>query len=110
VPRRPVTIRQSMLRNFAVLILLTSGTILLATWVAGSAAVEDLSKSLIERTATRTETELDRFFGTVQSNVMIGTDWVRGGILDPTDHEAMNTLFVPILRQYPALVDDGGDL
>ena len=100
---RPVTIRQSMLRNFAVLILLTSGTILLATWVAGSAAVEDLSKSLIERTATRTETELDRFFGTVQSNVMIGTDWVRGGILDPTDHEAMNTLFVPILRQYPQL-------
>lgn len=103
MPRRPVTIRQSMLRNFAVLILLTSGTILLATWVAGAAAVEDLSKSLIERTATRTETELDRFFGTVQSNVMIGTDWVRGGILDPTDHEAMNTLFVPILRQYPQL-------
>lgn len=34
---------------------------------------------------------------------MIGTDWVRGEILDPTDHEAMNTLFVPILRQHPQL-------
>lgn len=92
-----------MLRNLTLLIALTSGTILLATWVLGSSAVEDLSKSLIEQTATRTDEELDRFFGTVQGNVVIGTDWARAGILDATDHEALNTLFVPILRQYPQL-------
>ena len=100
---RPITIRHSMLRNLSLLIVLTSGTILVATWILGSSAVEDLSKSLIERTATRTETELNRFFGTVQSNVRIGVDWARAGILDATDHEALNTLFVPILRQYPQL-------
>jgi hypothetical protein len=63
-----------MLRILALLIVLTSGTILVATWILGSAAVEDLSKSLIEQTASRTDEELDRFFGTVQSNVVIGTD------------------------------------
>ncbi len=100
---RPITIRQSMLRSLALLIALTSGTILVATWILGAAAVEDLSTSLIERTASRTETELDRFFGTVQANVRIGIDWAEAGILDPADHEAMNTLFVPILRQHPQL-------
>lgn len=102
-PRQPISIRRSMLRNLALLIILTSGTILVASWITGAQAVEDLSRSLIDRTATRTETELDRFFGDVHSNVIIGTDWARAGILDPTDHEAMNTLFVPILRQHPQL-------
>ncbi len=104
MPRnRPITIRVSMLRNLSLLIVLTSGTILVATWFAGAQAVEDLSKSLIDRTAARTETELDRFFGAVRSNVLIGGRWAYSEILDPTDADAMNTLFVPILEQHPQL-------
>lgn len=89
--------------DLALLVALTGGTILAATWISGSRTIESLSNSLIDQTANRTETELQRFFGTVQSNVLTGRDWAFGDMLDATDHQAMNALFVPILKQHPQL-------
>ena len=89
--------------DLILLILLTGGTILVATWISGYETIESLSKSLIKRTSNRTEEELQRFFGTVDANVLIGRGWAENGILDSTDHEAMNAIFVPILQRYPQL-------
>ncbi len=89
--------------DLLLLMVLAGGTILLATWVSGARTIEDLSGTLIDRAAQRTESELQRFFGTVQSSVLSARDWAASGILDATDHEAMNTLFVPILQQHPQL-------
>lgn len=89
--------------DLGLLIIVAGGTILIATWVVGARTIQELSTSLIDRTAGRLENDLRRFFGTVQSKVLFGRDWAEGGILDATDHEAMNTLFVPILRQNPQL-------
>ncbi len=91
------------MNDLLLLIILTGGTILVATWLSGHRTTESLSKSLIDRTANRTEDELQRFFGTVSSNVLTGRGWAASGILDATDHNAMNSLFVPILQQYPQL-------
>lgn len=82
---------------------LTGGTILLATWLVGRGTIEDLSTALIEQTAERTEGELEGFFGTVQAQTLVGRDWGRHGLLDATDYEAMNALFVPVLEQNPQL-------
>ena len=101
--RRTTTIRRSLLGNLVVLVALTGGTIVVASWVAGNRAVEGMAKLLIEPTAQRIEAELDRFFGDVRSEVLVGRSWAERGALDPTDHEALNTIFVPILEQNPRL-------
>jgi hypothetical protein len=101
--KRPQTIRRRLLSDLVLLLVLAGGTILVATWILGARTIEDLSRSLIDRSARRTESELQQFFGTVHSNVLTTRDWAAGGILDATDHERMNTLFVPILKQHPRL-------
>lgn len=85
----------------AVLVALIGVMILAATWLSANRTIEVLSSSLIERTADHTERELDRFFGAVRADVLNGRAWAERGMLDATDHEAMNALFVPILEQHP---------
>jgi len=98
---RATTIRRSLLANLVLLIVLTGGIILAASWYAGEKTVTDLSKLLIEPTARRTAAELDRFFGDVRAAVMIGRSWATTGELDATDHEALNARFVPFLEAHP---------
>ncbi len=101
--QRQTSIRRRLMSDLVLLIVLTGTTILAATWYLGTRTIKELSTSLIDRTARRIESELHDFFGIVQSNVLIGRDWASAGILDPTDYDALNALFVPILRQYPQL-------
>ena len=98
-----MTIRRRLLIDLLLLNILIGGTILIATWISGHNTIENLPKSLIDRTSGRTEKELQRFFGILNSNVLTGRGWAANGILDPTDHDAMNALFVPILQQHPQL-------
>ena len=71
---RTTTIRRSLLANLVVLVALTGGTILVASWISGRHTVENMARLLIEPTARRTMTELDRFFGDVRSQVLVGRD------------------------------------
>ena len=100
---RITTIRRSLFANLVLLVALTGGTILVASWISGQRTVEDVSKLLIEPTARRTASELDHFFGQVRSEVLVGRGWAAEGSLDPTDHMALNAIFVPILEQHPYL-------
>lgn len=89
--------------DMTVLVMLIGVMILVATWISGNRTIESLSSSLIDRTADRTGRELDRFFGTVQADVLTSRAWGDRGMLDATDFEAMNALFVPILEQHPQI-------
>jgi len=86
-----------------VLVGVTGGAILLATWVSGQRTVSDLSKLLIEPTARRTTAQLDSFFGEIAAQVEIGRGWGERGGLDPTDYETLNDVFVPILEARPQI-------
>lgn len=97
------SIRRRLIADMALLVMLTGVMILAATWISGNRTIERLSSSLIERTAARTNRELDRFFGTVQADVLTGRTWASRGMLDATDYEAMNALFVPMLEQHPQI-------
>ena len=87
--------------DLVVLLAFTGAVILIATWITGAQTVEKLSTSLIERTSLQTEGQLQVFLGALRKNVLIGQKWAARGILDATDYEAMNNLFVPILEQHP---------
>jgi len=100
---RTTSIRRSLLGNLVVLVALTSGAIVLVTWIAGDRTVEAFSRLLLEPTARRTEAQLDRFFGDVRAQTLIGRGWTERGMLDPTDHEALNRIFVPVLEAHPHL-------
>ena len=89
--------------DLVVLLAFTGVVILIATWITGAETIEQLSTSLIERTSLRTEGQLQAFFGDVRKKVLTGQAWAAAGILDATDYEAMNKLFVPILKQHPQL-------
>ena len=97
--KKGISIRRSLLRNLVLLILLTSGAILAVTVVAGKHAVEDLSRTLIEKAAEQTEKELEHFFGSVHGQVLIGREWAKSDMLDADHPLALNALFVPILEQ-----------
>jgi serine phosphatase RsbU (regulator of sigma subunit) len=98
-----MTIYRRLMNDLFLLVLLTGGTILAATWISEAKTIERLSTALIDRTARHTEEELHRFFGTVRANVLSARDWAAAGILDATDHTAMNKLFVPVLQQHPQI-------
>ncbi|MCA9678368.1 MAG: hypothetical protein KC464_25300 [Myxococcales bacterium] len=111
--RGPVSIRRSLLRNLVLLIVLTAGAILAVTFIGADRAVDGLSRSLIERTGQRTDSELHRFFDPVTRGLDIGAAWGRSGLLDPTATEDVNRLFLPVVASYPQvssvlLADDAG--
>ncbi|MFI4917359.1 MAG: PP2C family protein-serine/threonine phosphatase [Phycisphaerales bacterium JB060] len=98
---RTTTIRRSLLGGLLVLVAVTGGAVLLASWVSAQRTVDDASRMLIGPTARRVDAELDRFFGDVRSRVLVARGWGERGLLSATDHRAMNTLFVPILERHP---------
>ncbi len=98
----PTTIRRSLLRNLVLLILLTSGAILVATYFFGvSRTVEEFSESLIRLTADRTEAELKRLFDPVVHNISVAREWGRAGRFDKLESAPLNALLIPMLEHNP---------
>ncbi len=100
---RTASMRQALLRNLVFLTLLTAGTILTVTLVAGYRSVQELSRSLIASVAGQTESRLRRFFDPVVSALETSRGWARSGALDFGDNGSLNALFMPLLEQLPAV-------
>lgn len=98
---RSISIRYSLLRNLIVLIVLTAGSILLVSILGSYASVDNLSAILVDQSAERTRAELQRFFSPVTANLRIASAWGQQGRVDPTDVEALNRHFMPVLSQLP---------
>lgn len=103
VPRRSTTIRRSLIRTLVPLVILTGGSILAVTTIGAQSVVEDLSASLIERTADHTKTELRRFVAPVERAVSIARSWGDSGLLRGADTVALNRLFIPLLQATPQI-------
>jgi adenylate cyclase len=116
--RRPITIRYSLARNLMLMILLTSGAILVVSYVWGTRVVAELSEELISQRIDQTEQELQRFFMPVENGLLLLREWGSAGILekvdtgqiarslgggqkaDTTSVERLNQRFVPLLEQF----------
>ena len=98
--RRGVSIRRSLVRNLVLLIVITAGAILGLTVVQSSQAVEDLSRSLVNRSTRQVEAELRGFFDPVRHQLHRMRDWGEGGLL-PVERDALTPLLLPVLRRPP---------
>jgi adenylate cyclase len=130
--RRPITIRYSLARNLMLMILLTSGAILVVSYLWGTRVVRELSEELISQRIDRTEQELQRFFLPVENGLRMFREWGEAGILekvdagqiakslggdeevDTTSVEGLNRRFVPLIEQFPQvsslmIADTGGE-
>ncbi|NNF43616.1 MAG: SpoIIE family protein phosphatase [Phycisphaerales bacterium] len=99
----PVSIRQSLLWNFALVIIVLGGGILLTTAFGTRRAVARFTQSIMTRTLDETEQRLHRFFDPVTHELQIARDWGHAGLLDVDDPEAMRRLLVPLLRRTPQI-------
>ena len=97
--RRRFGMRASLVRNLIVLVLLTCGAILTVTIVEAYRSVSRLSGALIARATDQTEAQLESFFGRVENELLVARDWGRAGMLELSDSDFLNSLFMSSLRQ-----------
>jgi adenylate cyclase len=114
------------------MILLTSGAILVVGHLWGTRLVRELSEELISQRIDRTEQELQRFFTPVENGLLMFREWGEAGILeevdagqiarspgggekaDTTSVERLNRRFVPLIEQFfqvssVMIADTGGE-
>jgi len=72
VPRRPIPIRTSLIRNVVLLLGLTTAALIAVTLFVCFRAVERVSRHRIRHPADLMERAMDRFFGTVRKQVLVG--------------------------------------
>jgi adenylate cyclase len=96
-----VTIRRSLVRNLVLLIVATAVAILALTVVQSTQAVEELSRTLVRRSAAQVETELDGFFDPVRRQLRMMSDWGGAGLLTPIEPPRLTPMLMPILRRQP---------
>jgi adenylate cyclase len=119
--RRPVTIRYSLARNLMLMILVTSGAILVVSYAWSARLVSSLSADLISERLDRTEREIERFLLPVQNALIMFREWGRAGLLEKVEAreianplegsqtpvtasiESVNRRFVPLLERFPQI-------
>ncbi len=97
---RAVSIRQSLLRNLVLIILMIAGGIALITAYGTRQQVSTLSRSIIVDTLNFTEARLREFFQPVPAALQSARGWAELGLLDDLDPQSMGPLFRPLLAQY----------
>src|SRR5450759_4980337 len=114
---KTISIRWSLLRSFAVLILLSSLTVLMLMTIRARQTEKDLSEKLINRGTLQVTEELDRFFQSVNINALIAARWGLAGKLNLTEVikgpagrlttsqvkaiTRINTLLLPLMLLFP---------
>ena len=111
--KKSISIRRSLLSNLLIVVVVLSGAIFITTTWGIRQAVELLSRSLINQTTERTESELNVFFTPVIQQLRTVGLWGRQGMLDVTDPASLNRMFVPLIENFPQissvlLADTGG--
>ena len=93
--------RWALMRNLALLVLLTSGAILGVMVFGAYQSVDGLSRSLLGSTADTSDRKLELFLEPVNRSLAIGRDWGGNGTLDLADRSGMNRLLMPLLLEIP---------
>ena len=107
---RAVTIRQSLIRSFAPVVLVVAVAAFALLFFAGRFAVRTLSAELIDQTYARVVSKLDAFFDPVLLEMQELTLDIEHGDLDPADLAGTRSRFGRVVSSVPhvaaALVAD----
>ncbi|MBK7404583.1 MAG: SpoIIE family protein phosphatase [Phycisphaerales bacterium] len=125
---RPISIRTSLLRDLAALVLLLGLAVFAATFVGARQTVRALSESLTGQSLSTISARLDTFFAAAQDQLEVAASQAAAGgfDLDPQElgsldaaaagralRDKRNALFAPIIRATPQIssvliADSGG--
>ncbi len=97
---RSISIRQSLLRSLALVILLLSGALLAATFLAARRTISLVSRSVMTQTLEATAVRLDGFFEPGRRVLLTLQGWGEAGLLDGEQAE-LDRLLLPLLAQHP---------
>lgn len=97
---RPVSIRQSLLRNLVLIIVLMAAGIAVVTFYSARQLVSTLSRSIIESSLNFTEARIRGFFDPLPAALLSARGWAELGLLDDLAPSRLDRLFKPLLAQY----------
>lgn len=100
---RAVSIRNSLLRNLVLIILVLAGGIAAITEYGTRQLVFTLSRSIIFHTLDFTESRLGEFFKPVPAALDTARGWAEAGLLDDLDPATLNRLFLPLIGGFPQI-------
>lgn len=98
---RPQGMSSRLLVLIGLLVLATGGAVLLLSLQGAQRMVEGLCRSLVERSLERNRAEARAFFDPVRANLQVAQQWGRLGLLDRSQHQRLNDLFIPFLKRFP---------
>jgi len=112
-----VSIRQRLLRDVVVMVLITGAAIIATTFIGVRAAVRSLSESIMLLTLDSVERQIRSFIEPVTRELHIARAWGEAGMLDlevdpalpPAERDAaildiarrLNESFLPVMREIP---------
>jgi HAMP domain-containing protein len=97
---RAVSIRQSLLRNLVLIIVLMVAGISVVTVYGTRELVSTLSRSIIESSLNFTEARIRGFFDPLPAALLSAKGWAELGLLDDLDPSKLDPVFKPLLAQY----------
>ncbi len=100
---RAVPIRQSLLRNLVLIIVLMVGGISVVTVYGTRQLVSTLSRSVIESTLDSTEARIQGFFDPLPAALLSAKGWAEHGVLDDLSPTKLYRVFNPLIAQYPQI-------
>ncbi len=118
VVARPISIRSSLLRDIAVLVVLLGLGMFVATLIGSRRMVRSLSESLVGQTLTTVESKLDELFGEAEQQLSVAVGQGKAGALDiqaldpigaidesqfEAQRQHRNRLFRPIVETSPQI-------
>jgi signal transduction histidine kinase len=104
IRKRKITIKRSLMMRMVLLILLTSSSILAASYLQGLKQVSKTApNNSIAAGIAATEEQLRTLLDQVNRNLLMARKWAQVRRFDIHDTEQLNGLFVPILEQYPQI-------
>lgn len=100
---KSISIRQSLQNNLVLVIFLLGISILSVTYMGSRTAVRTVSGLMIAQSFERTKLTLKQFFDPVINGLSLSRSWGENGLVDLRDSDRFDTLFMPLLEQYPQI-------
>ncbi len=93
--------RARLLRDLVLLLLLTSGGILLSLYLAGSSLKQELALNRLAQVSGKTREQFSGYFQPARQVLSTAKDWGEAGALSLDDSAALAGRFIPVLRNMP---------
>ena len=95
------SIRQSLLLGLSLLVLLTSGAILVLSVLGAFRASEALTREVVDEAAALVTTRVETYFQEVERSLRVVAAWGRTEDLGPSDTDEWEALLQPLIDQTP---------